>query len=169
MKKAISLIFGIEILIVILYFYSFAFFINIEIAFLSSLLVILGSMYAYKKMVLIQVQKDEYEEPRDVLDKIEDPYELYEEDSINNAPLEELDIKAIVKEEKKKIKIVDFSSMKKGSRASVSLFRLLPYAFLILGFIGLKNNGYLDLTLYLPALLIGIIIGSISGRELFMK
>jgi len=168
-KKAISLILGVELFILFFYFYSFSYFINIELAYLSALLIILGSMYAYKKMVLTQVKSGEYEEPRDVLDKIEDPYELYEEQPINDAPLESLDIKAIVKEEKKKIKIVDFNSMKKGSKASVSLFRLLPYAFLILGFIGLKNNGYLDLTLYLPSLLIGIVIGSLSGKELFMK
>lgn len=169
MKKAISLIFGVETIIAFFYFYSYSYFINLQIAYLSALLIILGSMYAYKRMVVTQVQKDEYEDQRDLLDKIEDPHELYEEDAINNAPLEELDIKAIVKEEKKRIKTLNLKDMKKGSRASVSLFRLLPYAFLILGFIGLQNNGYMDLSIYLPSLLVGIVVGSLSGKELFMK
>jgi hypothetical protein len=166
-KKAIKLIATVELFILVTYFFSFSFYINLQIAFLSSFFIILGSMYAYAKMVDIQVQKEEYEEPRDLLDIIEDPYELYDDEPINDTPTDELDLRIIVKDEKKKIKIVNFKDIKKGSSAGFSMFRLVPYLFLVLGFIALKNNNILDIFVYLPSLLLGIIVGSITGKELF--
>jgi hypothetical protein len=167
-KKAIKLIAITEFLILATYFISFSFFVNLQVAFLSSFFIIVGSMYAYMKMVDKQVKAEEYEEQRDLLDTIEDPHGLYDDEPINDAPAEELDLKAIVKDEKKKIKIVNFKDMKKGSRAGFSLFRLVPYIFLVLGFIALKNNNLLDVAVYLPSLLVGIVVGSISGRY-FLK
>ncbi|WP_241761498.1 hypothetical protein [Sulfurimonas gotlandica] len=167
MKKSIRLITVAELLIIASSFISFSFFMNLQIAFLSSLFIILGSSYAYRKMVDTQVTSDMVEEKRDILDEIEDPYELYEEDSINYAPVEELDLRAIVKEEKKKIKTFSLNSMKHGVKGSTSLFRLVPYVFLVLGFIALKNNDLLDIAVYLPSLLVGIVVGSVSGKELF--
>ncbi|MDA3909526.1 MAG: hypothetical protein PF437_10620 [Sulfurimonas sp.] len=167
MKRSIKIITIVELLIIASSLISFSFFINLQVAFLSSLFIILGSSYAYKKMVNTQVSSDMLEEKRDVLDTIEDPHELYEEDSINYAPVEELDLKAIVKQEKKKIKTFSLESMKHGVKGSSSLFRLVPYLFLVLEFIALKNNELLDIAIYLPSLLVGIVVGSISGKELF--
>ncbi|MCD6433911.1 MAG: hypothetical protein J7L21_07700 [Sulfurimonas sp.] len=118
-------------------------------------------------MVNNQVDSKMIEDKRDILDTIEDPHELYDDESINEAPVEELDLKAIVKEEKAKIKTLSVKSMKHGVRGSVSAFRLVPYVFLVLGFIALKNNELLDIAVYLPSLLVGIVVGSISGRGLF--
>jgi hypothetical protein len=47
------------------------------------------------------------------------------------------------------------------------MFRLGGYIFLVLGFIALKNNDILDIGVYLPSLLIGIIIGYISAKEIY--
>jgi len=164
-KKSIKTIGITELLILLFYFYSFEIFINIQIAFLSSLFVILGSSFAYSKMVQTQVEAENYEEKRDLLDDIEDPHELYDDKPINDAPVEELDLKAIVKEERAKIKTLSVKSMKHGARGSVSLFRLVPYLFLVLGFIALKNNELLDIAIYLPSLLVGIVVGSIASKE----
>jgi len=166
-KQSIKLIAISELLIIATSLFSFSFFMNLQIAYLSSLFIILGSSYAYRKMINTQVASDMVEEKRDLLDEIEDPHELYEEDSINYAPVEELDLRAIVKEEKKKIKTFSFESMKHGAKGSSSLFRLVPYIFLILGFIALKNNELLDITIYLPSLLVGIIVGSVSSKDIF--
>ena len=166
-KKAISLFSGVELLIALSYFYDFIFFINLQVAFLSSFFVIIGASYAYKKMVENQIEiKNSDNGKRDLLDTIEDPYELYEDTSINNAPAEELDLKEIVQEEKKKIKTFSFQSAKYGAKGSVSLFRLMPYLFLVLGFISLKNHNYLDISFYLPSILLGIIIGSLVSKPL---
>jgi len=165
-KKSIKIVAISELLILASYFYSFEFFINLQIAFLSSFFVIVGSSFAHRKMVVKQVEAKNIEEKRDLLDEIEDPHELYDDEPINDAPVEELDLKEIVKEEKKKIKIVSFKSMKEGGKASFSPFRLVPYLFLILGFIALKNNELLSISIYLPSLLSGIILGSMVGKNL---
>ncbi len=127
-------------------------------------------MYAYKKMVSKQIQshKEGTQDERDLLEKIEDPYELYVENKeLNETPIEELDFKEIVKEEKKKIKTLSLDSMKQGSRGSVSAFRIIPYIFLVLGFIALKNNEMLDISVYLAALFVGIVLGYISAKNIF--
>ena len=167
MKKVINIIAISEVLIILTYFISFSFYMNLQIAFLSSLFIIIGSSYAYRKMVNTQVRSNMVEQKRDLLDEIEDPHELYDDEPINNAPVEELDLKAIVKEERKKIKTLSVQSMKHGLKGGTSLFRLLPYLFLVLGFIALKNNELLDIAIYLPSLLVGIVIGSISSKTLF--
>ena len=164
-KRSIKIIGITELIVLLFYFYSFEVFINIQVAFLSSLFVILGSSFAYRKMVQTQVEAEGYEEKRDLLDDIEDPHELYDDKPINDTPVEELDLKAIVKEEKAKIKTLSVKSMKHGAKGSVSLFRLVPYLFLVLGFIALKNNELLDIAIYLPSILIGIVVGSVASKE----
>ena len=128
----------------------------------------LGSFYAHRKMVNSKVQTQSFENDRDALDAIDDPHELYDETPLNEADAEELDLKQIVKEEKKKIKTFNLKSMKEGGSASFSLFRLGGYLFLVLGFIALKNNEILDISVYLPSLLIGIVIGYIASKEIFL-
>ncbi|TKI70043.1 hypothetical protein FCU45_04170 [Sulfurimonas crateris] len=117
-------------------------------------------------MVKEQIKLENIDEKRDTLDEIEDPYELYENFEVDERLADELDIKAIVKEEKKKIKILNIKDIKKGSRAGVSLFRLVPYLFLVLGFIALRNNELLDIYIYLPSLLVGIVAGYFFAKEL---
>ena len=165
-KKVISLILITELLVIASYLYSFEFFINLQVAFASSFFIILGSSFAYRKMVQTQVEADSFEDKRDLLDDIEDPHELYDEEPINKAPVEELDLKTIVKEEKAKIKTLSVKSMKHGAKGSVSIFRLVPYLFLVLGFIALKNNDLLSIAVYLPSLLVGIVIGSVAAKEI---
>ena len=172
----------VEILIGASYFYSRTLFINAEVAFLSAFFVIIGSAFSYKKMVNAKLESQEYAnelEKRELLETIEDPHELYEvndkvregapgyeETKLSETADEELDFKAIVKEEKAKIKTFSLSSAKYGARGSLSLLRLLPYLFLILGFISLKNNNILELKFYLPSLLLGIIVGAIISKRL---
>lgn len=168
-KKTISIFVISQSILFGFYFLSKAAFINVEVAFLSAFLVIIGSSYAYKQMVKSQLESGNYEEKRDILETIEDPHELYDDEEINNAPYEELDLKSIVKEEKAKIKTFSLQSAKHGVRGSLSLFRLLPYLFLVLGFIALKNNGILNLWYYLPALSVGIVVGSFISKEVVTK
>jgi len=164
-KKAISILAFSELVILLVYFISFNIFINLQVAFLSSFFVIVGSSFAYKKMVQTKLDADMVEEQREYIDTIDDPHELYVEDDINYAPIEELDLKEIVKEEKKKIKTLSVDSIKHGLKGSMSLFRLVPYLFLVVGFIALKNNNLLDISVYLVSILVGIIVGSLSTKD----
>jgi predicted phage tail protein len=65
-----------EALVLSSYFYSSLAFTNIQVAFMSSLFIILGSSIAYRGMVQNQVQAESYEDKRDLFDEIEDPHEL---------------------------------------------------------------------------------------------
>ena len=165
-KKFIKIFLIFELPIVALYLFSPALFANVEVAFLSSFFVVLASSYAHKRMVLSKVAAGEYEEERELLDKIEDPHGLYDT-PINDAPPEELNLREIVKEEKKKVKPMNAKNIKYGLRGGLSPWRLGAYFFLVLGFIALNNNHILELIYYLPALLVGIIAGSLGAKELF--
>ena len=156
-----------QIIIFATYFISSTFYANLQVAATSSFLIMLGSFYAYKKMIKTQVATKSYEVDRDELDVIDDPYELYDDTPLNEADPEDLDLQQIVKEEKAKIKTFSLSAMKDGASAGFSAYRLVPYVFLVLGFIALKNNNILDISIYLPSLLVGIIVGYISSKEIF--
>jgi hypothetical protein len=168
-KKVIKLFLLVQLLITSTYLLSFEIYINVEMAFLSSFFIILGSAYAYKTMVNTHVKADMLHEQKDLLDNIEDPHELYDDYEINNAPAEELNLKEIVQEERKKIKILNLKDIKKGSRAGFSPYRLVPYIFLILSFIALENNHLLNIKFYLPSLLLGIIIANLVIKEQITK
>ena len=165
-KKAISTFLLMQCMLLAVYFFSPIAFANVEVAFLSAFFVIIGSSYAYKKIVQAKVALGEYEEKRDLLDEIEDPHGLYDDEEINEAPAEELDLKKIIKEEKSKVKVLNLKNIKYGTKGSASAFRLVPYVFLILGFIALKNNEVLDLVYYLPSLAVGIVTGSLVAKEI---
>ena len=163
MAQKYKILLAVELLVFCCYFFDFTLFINAQTAILSSFLIILATNYTHKKIVRQRVQSGLYAEQKDPLEAIEDPHELWD-DEINEAPIDELDIKQIIKEEKSKQKILSASTLKQGAKGSFSLFRLGGYVFLILGFIALKNNNLLSISYYLPSLLIGIILGSIVSK-----
>jgi hypothetical protein len=155
-----------EFLILATYFYSVSFYANLQVASISSFIIMLASFYAHSKMVNSKVLTQSYESERDPLDTIDDPHELYDDNK--TVEVDGQDFKQIIKDEKKKIKTFSFKSVKDSSSATFSLFRLIGYLFLILGFIALKNNEILQISVYLPSLLVGIIVGYIVSREIFI-
>ncbi len=170
LTKAIKQIAVLQALLLLLWPISFELFINIEIAFFSSFFILLGSMYSYSKLVKKRVESYEGRDENDLVEKIDDPYDLYDDESEPKAEIdpEEVDLKAFIKEEKKRIKASGAAkNMKKTAPAMVSLYRLVPYGFLVLGFIGLKNNQLLELWPYLIGLGLGILAGLLIGKRLF--
>ncbi|MGB5964923.1 MAG: hypothetical protein WBF77_02690 [Sulfurimonadaceae bacterium] len=170
MKRTIKLFVVSEIAIFALWLHSYAFFINFQIAFLSSVLILLGSTYSYKRLVDRRVASEDRPDDTDLIDKIDDPFDLYSEEIKSEVVADnELDLKAIVKEEKKRLKPQNIKNTAKSAPALVSIFRVLPYIFLVLGFIGLKNNDLLSLVPFLIGLGVGIVVGLFMGRALFIK
>jgi hypothetical protein len=165
-KKFIKIFILVELSILSVYFFSVSLFANIEVAFLSAFFIIIASAYGHKKMVLKKVEAGEYEEDRELLDKIEDPHGLYDT-PINDAPAEELNLREIVKEEKKRVKPMNVKNIRYGLKGGFSPLRIGAYLFLVLGFIALKNNNILDITSYLLAIAGGIGFGAWSAKELF--
>ncbi|MDA3945547.1 MAG: hypothetical protein PF439_02565 [Helicobacteraceae bacterium] len=170
MKRTIKLFIFSEVAIFSLWFYSYQFFINFQVAFLSSVLVLLGSTYSYKRLVDRRVASEERPDDTDLVDKIDDPFDLYSEEIRSEVIADEdLDLKTIVKEEKKRLKPKNIKNTAMSAPALVSMFRVLPYLFLVLGFIGMKNNALLTLVPYLIGLGVGIAAGLFMGRALFIK
>lgn len=161
-QRAIKIVAFVELAMLALLLISFEFFMSAQVAFLSSFFIIIGSSLAYAKMVSSKASSGEYEDEADLDDRILDPYELDVEYKEQDLSVEEM--KSIIKEERSKIKLLDLQSLKNGSRASVSLFRVVPYVLLVLGFIALKNNDLLDIGIYLPSLLVGIVAGGVATK-----
>lgn len=163
--RRFKILLGFEALVFTTLLFGKDVFVNVQVAFLSSFLIVAASGYAHKRMVDGRIKNGIYADDRDPLDKIDDPHGLFDEEEINDAPPEELDLKAIVKEEKKKIKPFFAGNLKQGLRGSFTFYRIAAYVLLIFGFIALKNNHLLDIKLYLIALLPGIVAGYMFLKE----
>ncbi len=128
---------------------------NTQVAALSAALVGVGSFLGYRQAINKQVEAYEGRAPdeQDMLDKIDDTYELFDDEEINEAELSNEEVKQIFAEEKAKVK--QKSSVKnviRSYRGIFSPFRLFAYGFLIFGFFWLEGNGNLSILAYLLGL-----------------
>ncbi len=168
MKKIINalLIVDIGIIIFLLLSGNRDWFINSQIGFITSSLVMFASIISYRNMVKSRVDAGIVvaEDNRDTIEKIEDPYDLYSEENSKN----EKSMQDIVKEEKEKLKKNRRSiwQITKDSKPALSFYRLGAYGVLILGFFYLNNNHQLDITSYLFSLLLPpVIVVTMLMRE----
>jgi hypothetical protein len=165
-KKSIKILLFAQLLVIISSSISYSFFLNAQVAFLSSFIILLGSMYSYKKLVMHRIENEMFvDDERDELDKIDDKHELFDELVVEEHSV--LEIKNALNEEKKQLKSNNFKNVKASSGATVSLFRIVPYLFLVVGFIGLQNNHLLQLLPYLLFLSLGLAVGYFVGKEIF--
>jgi Flp pilus assembly protein TadB len=134
--------------------------ISFIVAFITSSLVVLASFKNYKSVVQKRLEslEDVNEvENKDVIDKIEDPYGLYEEEELNSDVKEAIKKqKEILKRNKKNIKEVT-----KNSAVAFKPIRIIAYAILVGGFFYLLKSNNLNLKFYLPSLIIPNIIAVI--------
>jgi len=127
--------------------------INSQVAFMSSTLIVFASMLSYRGMVHGRLNVGAIpDDERDTLDKLEDPYDLYD-DNVEIVEKEKTLVE-VVKEERKNLKKSKrtFWEATKDSKASLSFYRLAAYGILILGFFYLNSNKLLDVTAYLLSL-----------------
>ncbi|MCI4406966.1 MAG: hypothetical protein JHC35_06750 [Sulfuricurvum sp.] len=134
------------------------------IAMISSMLIVIGSLYAYRNMIQSRVENSEIDDFKDAIDEMDDPYDLYEEEREQ----EITDIKQMIKEEKARQKGNVLKNTTQNASAMVSVYRLIPYAFLIIGFIALKNSNALAILPYLIGLAAGMPIGYFVAKKLFI-
>jgi hypothetical protein len=132
---------------------------NTQVAFISSLFITIGTFLSYKKNIerrlsSLEISK-QLNNDRDKIDEIDDPYDLYTE--YEEIPEEELTpekIKEIISDEKSKVKKNSFKNTIFSATGFISVYRVLGYGTLILGFFALNNN-----KLFLPiAFIIGLAI-----------
>lgn len=160
-KKTVFFIVLVHIPIALLLVISAAVFASFEIAMISSAMITIGSLYAYRNMIRSKVGEVDPEDHKDSIDRLDDPYDLYEDER----DLEIADVKEMIKAEKKLQKQATMENTVKNISAMVSVYRLAPYAFFALGFIVLQNNHMMQLLAYLIGLAYGIIIGYLVARE----
>ena len=176
MKDAIVVLVTVDLIIaLLLYFFGAEYWlINSQVAFISSSLVMLGSMQSYKNMVkqrLVEATSLSSQYERDTIDKLDDPYELFDDES-KKENKEEKTLAEVVKEERANLKRNRRSIIQttKDAKASLSFYRLGAYAILVFGFFYLNNNHFLKLIPYLifltlPTTLIVVILMKQSNEN----
>ena len=163
-KKVLLALIALQTVVFLLLLLSKGAFASFEIALISGILITSGSLYAYRNMIRSRASMADIEDNKDIIDTMDDPYDLYDEEREN----EITDIKAMIKEEKARQKQHIVENTVKNSSAWVSAYRLIPYAFLILGFIGLQNNHLMQLLPYMTGLAFGIVTGYFTAKELLV-
>lgn len=136
---------------------------NFELAFFASMFIIFGSFSGYKRMVQRRIDAGEGLD-KTLLEKIEDPYELFEDEPLQTEV--EPDLKEVIKEEKKRLKQnkETFKKTVKSTTGILSPWRFIPYIFLVLSFIALNNNHILDIFAFLMGLGLGILSAVMVGK-----
>lgn len=164
-KKPLTLFIGSQAAALMLLLLSDSAYANFAVAMTSSMLIVIGSLYSYQAMIARRIEDTDIEDNKDVIDMMDDPYDLYEEER-----LEEIsDIKAMIKAEKARQKSNIVQNTTKNVSAWVSVYRLIPYAFLVLGFITLQNNHLFSVLPYLVGLGMGIAIGYRIAKGMFIS
>lgn len=132
---------------------------NTQVAFVSSVIITIGSFLGYKRNVEKRVENSTdsalISEDRDKIDEIDDPFDLYSE--IKQAEEKELtteEIKQILKEEKAKVKRNSIKNTIFSASGFASIYRIVGYVSLVLGFFILNNNGLFDVYSYLAGLFV---------------
>jgi len=132
---------------------------NTQIGFLSASLVMLASMKSYKRMVDARVEHNiiTIDDTRDTIDKLEDPYDLYSEEIVED---ESVELRDAIKEEKSRMKKNrrSLSETIRDTKAALSLNRIGAYIVLILGFFYLNRHDYLMAPAYILALTIPMLV-----------
>jgi len=164
-KKPLTLFIASQAVASLLLLLSGAVYGNFVVAMISSMLIVIGSLYSYRNMIAQRVEGVDLEDNKDIIDMMDDPYDLYEEERQE----EITDIKAMIKAEKARHKSNVIQNTTKNVSAWVSVYRLIPYAFLILGFIALQNNHLFSVWPYLVGLGAGIAIGYRIAKDLLIE
>jgi len=147
-KRFFRIVIFIDLLFIIYSFFASRYFLlNSQLAFIASLLIVLGSFWGYKRVV----QKRSHITGRDSIDEIEDRFELYEETELSRKSPRE-----ILEEEKAKIKSkrAALKHFVMGAGGFFSPFRLGGYAVLVLSVLVLIRKGLFEPASFLAGLAI---------------
>lgn len=149
--KALAIV-DIVVILISIIFFDIKILWNTQIGFISVSLVMLASMKSYQRMVDARVEHNviTHDDSKDVIDKLEDPYDLYSE---------ELDQGKIAKQEDEKPKDGrSLTQILKDTGAALSMYRLGGYIVLILGFLYLNRHDLLHIPSYIIAISIPMLV-----------
>jgi len=122
-----------DLIVVIISVYIGGFWLlNTQVAFICSMLITFAAFYAYKKSIKKRVESNNGEEFKDPYDALEDPYNLFEDENIDDK-----------KEQKKNSGIFKYTikGFASGIGGALNPIRILAYVVLILSFFYLNRHG----------------------------
>jgi len=125
--------------------------INTQIAFFTSLFSTSATFFAYRKNVLKGIDNEIQMDDKDIVDKLDDPYDLYGE--INEEIIEN-PTKEQILEANKPIKQNHIQNLKKSFFSFASLYRLIGYILVVVGFFYLTKNHIFSVWAYLSGFFI---------------
>ena len=129
-----------------LIFQSTLWLLSSQVAFFSSLFIIIASFLSYKRnienrLLNLDLTQNNESVDRDKIDEIDDPYDLYTEyKEIPESELTPEKIKEIINDEKLKVKQNSFKNTLFSAGGFLSIYRVFGYMILIFGFFALNNN-----------------------------
>ena len=129
-----------------------------QVGYWSSALIVVASFGSYRRMVEKRLEQGMVAtEDRDALEKIEDPYELYDEEEPQSSAT---DLRETIREEKRRLKNNRRSPLQtaRDSAPAFSFWRLGAYGVLVAGFFALQGNGMLSIPAYLLSLALPIVL-----------
>lgn len=112
--------------------------INTQVAFAGSFLITFCSFVSYKKMVNSRVEAGAIPDEKDILKKIEDPYELYDDEE------EEVKPEAEVKKIPKIGFMESLKNLRKSYQSALSPYRIGAYGVLFVALLFLIRRDYFD-------------------------
>jgi len=131
-----------------------------QVGYWSSVLVVAASLRSYRAMVRRRLELGMVPDlqERDVIEKMEDPYDLYSGEPDEES--RERPLKEVVAEEKRRMKQKRRSPIQtmKDSAPAFSPLRLGAYLLLLAGFFYLRDRECLYLPAYLGALALPIVL-----------
>jgi uncharacterized membrane protein YiaA len=132
---------------------------NTQIAFVSSLFISIATFFSYQRSIKKRLENTTVDidtvNDRDKIDEIDDPFDLYSEDvAVKEKELSAHEIKQIIQEEKAKVKRNSLKNTFTNAGSFVSLYRIIGYAVLIIGFFFLNNHQLLMPIAYLIGLFV---------------
>ena len=150
-RKILIVLVSVDILLLVVsvIFFDIKVLYSTQIGYITATLVMIASIMSHRRMVNARVKHNivTMDDSKDVIDKLEDPYDLYSDDEV----VEEKSLAQTVKEEKKKLKENRRSVYQtiKDTKAALSFYRLGAYILLILGFLYLNRHGLLHIPSYI--------------------
>jgi len=160
-KKFGKVFFFVDLLVIIFCLVSsnYLWLLNTQIAFFSTVIITIGSFLGYKRNIEKRVENSSeatlLSEDRDAIDEIDDPHDLYSEiKQVEEKELSVDEIKTILKEEKSKVKKNSIKNTFFAASGFASIYRIVGYVSLVLGFFALNNNNLFDPYSYLAGLFI---------------
>ena len=155
---------GVLLLLVTFLFGDRAVIASAQVAYWSSALVVLASFRSYRRMVRQRLEAGMIPETgadRDLIDRIEDPHDLYTDTETEGEGTEEKKpVREMIREEKQRIKAQRRSPLQTARDAvpAFSLWRLGAYGLLAVGFFFLQSRHWLHLGAYLISLALPVVL-----------